>query len=50
MEDLNPFPTVLFWWFFYGFPASYIQSFLVTLTNKILQYIVYQYRADAPLF
>ena len=35
---------------FDGFSASYIQSFPVTLTNKILQYIVYQYRADVPLF
>ena len=35
---------------FDGFSACYIQSFPVTLNNKILQYIVHQYRGDVPLF
>ena len=35
---------------FDGFSACYIQSFPVTLNKNILQYIVYQYQADVPLF
>ena len=35
---------------FDGLSEWYIQSFPVTLNNKMLQYIVYQYRADVPLF